>query len=338
MDVKGLKELLAQRPSPCITVFGDYCLDKYLYIDPALDEPSVETGLTAYQVTHAKTFAGAAGTITNNLRALGAQVRCVGMVGQDGEGYELMARLKEIGADTSYMVSTPLRQTCTYMKPMRGAPGRETELNRLDMRNFTRTPESVEEALIESLGRAVSGSRAVIICDQFVEPDQAAVTGRVREAIADMALKHGDVIWYADSRGHIDLFRNVMVKCNHKEIAAIFGENPDAIGAEEAAGLAGRLYRKNQRPVIVTMGERGLVAFDGAAHHVPAFKVEGEVDICGAGDACNAGLIFALTLGAALDEAALMGNACSGIVIKQIGVTGTATIDGVLAKLAEYSA
>ncbi len=330
MNIGALKKMLCSDKVPHITVFGDYCLDKYLYIDPALDEPSVETGLTAYQVTHTKCYPGAAGTITNNLRALGADVTCIGIIGKDGEGHELEACLRDIGADVSRMVHTDKRQTCTYIKPMRGHQDCEIELNRIDMRNFTATPADVEDALIENLRLAARDSDAVIICDQYVESDMAAVTGRVRRAIGEMA---DSGLWYADSRGHIDLFSNVMVKCNHREIAAIFGENPDRVDVDGAAELAARLYDQNRKPVIVTLGEQGCVTFDGASHYAPAFKVEGQVDICGAGDAYNAGVMFSLTKGIPLAEAAVVGNACSSIVIKQIGVTGTATVDGVVRKL-----
>ena len=70
MDKQALIRLLGSGNAPAITVFGDFCLDKYLYIDAARDELSVETDLVAYQVTHQKMYAGAGGTITNNLRAL----------------------------------------------------------------------------------------------------------------------------------------------------------------------------------------------------------------------------------------------------------------------------
>ncbi|MDD4772623.1 MAG: hypothetical protein PHZ09_03365 [Eubacteriales bacterium] len=72
-----------------IAVAGDFCLDKYLYIDSSRDEPSLETGKTAYQVTRRALYPGAAGTIANNLSALGVSVICVGLAGEDGEGWEL---------------------------------------------------------------------------------------------------------------------------------------------------------------------------------------------------------------------------------------------------------
>lgn len=336
MNFKATAELLNEGAAPVITVFGDFCLDKYLYIDAELDEPSVETGLTAYQVTEQRLYAGAAGTITNNLRALGARVYCVGVAGEDGEGVDLLRKLREVGADTSFMVNTDRRQTCTYIKPMRREKGSVCEINRIDLRNFTDTPAQVEDELISNLERAAGLSDAVIICDQYLEENKAAVTARVREAIVRLVEKYPDVIWYADSRGYADKFDNVIIKCNHREIAAIFGEDPENMTPGRAKDLAARMYAEKGKPVIVTMGEKGSAVFDGKGYDVPAFPVEGEIDICGAGDACNAGTVFALTKGAGLREAAAVGNACSSVVIKQIGVTGTAALRDVLCLLKNY--
>lgn len=336
MNFKATAELLNEGAAPVITVFGDFCLDKYLYIDAELDEPSVETGLTAYQVTEQRLYAGAAGTITNNLRALGARVYCVGVAGEDGEGVDLLRKLREVGADTSFMVNTDRRQTCTYIKPMRREKGSVCEINRIDLRNFTDTPAQVEDELISNLERAAGLSDAVIICDQYLEENKAAVTARVREAIVRLVEKYPDVIWYADSRGYANKFDNVIIKCNHREIAAIFGEDPENMTPGRAKDLAARMYAEKGKPVIVTMGEKGSAVFDGKGYDVPAFPVEGEIDICGAGDACNAGTVFALTKGAGLREAAAVGNACSSVVIKQIGVTGTAALRDVLCLLKNY--
>ena len=68
--------------TPTVAVFGDFCLDRYVYIDAERDEPSLETGLTAWQITHERCQPGAAGTIASNLRALGANVLCVGILGR----------------------------------------------------------------------------------------------------------------------------------------------------------------------------------------------------------------------------------------------------------------
>ena len=87
MDVEKIISSLKNTDKVKIVVFGDYALDKYLYIDPENDEPSAETGMPAYQVHRKFLSAGVGGTITNNLRARGAQVSCIGLIGEDGEAW-----------------------------------------------------------------------------------------------------------------------------------------------------------------------------------------------------------------------------------------------------------
>ena len=56
---------------------GDFFLDRYLLIDPAKAETSIETGLPVYNVVEVRAQPGAAGTILNNLVALGVgEIRC----------------------------------------------------------------------------------------------------------------------------------------------------------------------------------------------------------------------------------------------------------------------
>ncbi|MCL2058714.1 MAG: PfkB family carbohydrate kinase [Oscillospiraceae bacterium] len=218
-----------------VTVFGDFALDKYLYIDPARDEISVETGLPAYQVDSKAVFGGAAGTIVNNLRALGARVRCVGLIGTDGEGYDLMGCLARIGADTSLMIQSDMIQTYVYMKPMRLSPGGAyVESNRFDFRNFKKTPRELEDRLFENLEAALAASQGVVICDQYLESDNAAITSRIRGALAGIAARHAGKPFFADSRGFTGSYRGVIIKCNRSELddaVKIMSGMPTTVGS-----------------------------------------------------------------------------------------------------------
>ncbi len=66
-----IEGILRRLPNLTVGVLGDLFLDRYLDIDAGLTEPSLETGLDAYQVTRVRSYPGAAGTIINNLAALG---------------------------------------------------------------------------------------------------------------------------------------------------------------------------------------------------------------------------------------------------------------------------
>src|SRR5437660_12605088 len=92
-----LDHILARLPALRLGVFGDLFLDRYLDIDAALTEPSIETGLDAYQVVRVRSYPGAAGTVMNNLAALGAaRIHPVTVIGDDGEGYELRQALERL--------------------------------------------------------------------------------------------------------------------------------------------------------------------------------------------------------------------------------------------------
>ncbi len=330
MNNKALIEILKSRKKPVITVFGDFCIDKYLYIDGALDEISLETGLTAYQVVKRKIYAGAGGTIVNNLCSLGAKVYCVGILGEDGDGYELEKCLKEVGADTSFMIHTEKRYTCAYEKPIRLEKDSEHEMNRIDIKNFSKTPMALQEKLIENIKAVAELSDGVIICDQFEEEDFAAVTSHIRKFLGNLARIYSNVVFYVDSRRYIDRFNNSILKCNEKEISKIFGIDAQVIDGDTALKYAELLYKKKHMPIYVTLGEYGSVLFDGNSHKIPPFPVKGPIDIVGAGDAFNAGAVFALTKGATYEEAAYVGSAASSIVIKQLKVTGTANLEDII--------
>ena len=64
-------EITDRYPSLRLALVGDFCLDRYLEIDPALAETSIETGLPVHNVVRVRSQPGGAGTILNNLVALG---------------------------------------------------------------------------------------------------------------------------------------------------------------------------------------------------------------------------------------------------------------------------
>lgn len=319
-----------------VAVVGDFALDKYLYIDPARDEPSVETGLTAYQVHEKKTFAGAGGTVTNNLRALGAQVRCIGLAGEDGEGYELLRCLRNVGADVSGMIVSDALCTNTYTKPMRLQEGGGwVEMNRLDFRNFAPPPAALEEKLLQTVEACLADVDAVLILDQFVQRNSGVVTDRVRDGLNDLAQKHPKLIFYVDSRAFSGLFRHMTVKCNNFELTAMAGGDPEDPAA--LAAISRRLCRENDVRFFVTQGSRGMLTLEnGVAQAVPAVPVTGPIDIVGAGDASSAGIVLGLALGLPAREAAVLGCCASAVTIRQLGVTGIAESARVAEELKNY--
>ena len=101
MNASRLESILNKFPTLTLLVLGDFFLDRYWDIDASLAETSLETGLEVHQVTRVRCAPGAAGTVTSNLRSLGVGVIALGVIGIDGEGFELKRALADTGVDVS---------------------------------------------------------------------------------------------------------------------------------------------------------------------------------------------------------------------------------------------
>jgi bifunctional ADP-heptose synthase (sugar kinase/adenylyltransferase) len=266
--------------------------------------------------------------VTSNLRALGVQVTALGVIGDDGQGYELKSALIASGVEVGPLVERTDLFTPTYTKPMvRESDGREHEIQRLDIKNRSPLLADVETAIIERLQATVPRVHGVVVADQVEEPDCGVITGRVRTAIGNLAQRHPDVIFAADSRTRIGLFQHVVLMPNAQEaVQAVRLGWTGAVDLDLARKCGAELSRRTGRPVFLTLGEQGmLVLTESGAEHVPGVPVSGEIDIVGAGDSAMAGVVSALGGGASPGEAALVGNLVASITVQQIGTTGTAT-------------
>jgi bifunctional ADP-heptose synthase (sugar kinase/adenylyltransferase) len=319
--------VLARAPSLTVGVLGDLFLDRHLDIDAKLTEPSLETGLDAYQVVKVRSVPGAAGTVINNLVALGVGRVCpIAIIGDDGEGYELRQALGNLKpVDPERVFSFPGRRTPTYTKPMLYEAGQAArELNRLDIKNRSPLPESGEDLVLRALAEIWSRVDALLVLDQVSEADCGVVTARVREALAERAAADPGKFVLADSRERIGLFRGVCLKPNRREcLRAVHGRD-EGDGPTAARLLAGRAGRA----VFCTVGEKGILIADpvrGEETAVPGFPVRGPIDVVGAGDSTSAGIACAAAAGLSPTQAAAFGSLVASITVQQIGTTGTAS-------------
>ncbi len=334
MNAKRLREIAARYAALRVAVVGDFCLDRYFEIDPAHAEISLETGLAVHNVVNVRAQPGAAGTILNNLVALGVgEIFPVGFCGEDGEGFELFRALRSLrGVNSAHFLQTAQRRTFTYGKPLvleLGQPPRE--LSRLDVKNWTPTPPEVTARLIDSLEKLGSQMDAIILMDQVDVAETGVVTGAMIDHLRG-SLPVTPIV--ADSRRGLHGFPPVTFKMNAAELSALRGLT-DGLPQCEIQQAAADLARANGRAVFVTLAERGLIGAspDGTVEHVNARPVRGAIDVVGAGDAVTANLTVALTAGSTLYEALELAALASSVVIHQLGTSGAASVADMAALL-----
>lgn len=326
MSPSRFAEITSRYPQLRLGVVGDFCLDRYLEIDPARAEISIETGLPVHNVTRVRSQPGAAGTIVNNLVALGVgRIALVGFCGEDGEGWELLRTLRgSAGVSLEHFTQTPDRATFTYTKPLILEPGETPrELSRLDIKNWSPTPAHLSARLAEQVRALAPDVDAIVVMDQVDLEETGVVTQAVLAALSEVAAKFPALPILADSRRGLGNFPAVTFKMNAAELAKLTGVPPD-----DATTAAADLARERGRPVIVTLAERGLLGAvpDEPPFRIPAWPLRGEIDVVGAGDSVTANAVAALAAGASLEESLTLANAAASIVIHQLGTTGTASV------------
>ncbi len=315
----NVAEVLGKISRLSALVVGDICLDRWCHYDPAAAEPSRETGIPRIGVVATETTPGAGGTIANNLVALGVpRVSVLGVMGDDGNGYELACGLGTRGISAELMVKSPQISTFTYTKLINQETGLEDQ-PRVDFIYTKPLPDDIERQLINNFNSYASTFDAILVSDQAETAAGGVVTPALREALAAFALKNPEKIVWADSRVRAELFRHVILKPNQREAAAAclrrFGRiDYSALRADVSSPL-----------LIVTHGPEGVVVVDKDKQTQVATRyIDNPVDICGAGDSFSAGAAMALAATRSPLDAARFGNMVASITIMKKG-TGTAS-------------
>ena len=345
MKTERLEQILSNFYHKKVAVFGDFFLDLYIHMDRILSELSLETHKETFQATAVRGQPGAAGVVTNNLAALGAQPSAFGYIGLDGFGHTLKNALALSGTETTYLIETEDRFTPTYTKPiMKEVDGVNIELNRIDIINRTPNPPTLDDLLVDHLEQALLTLDGILVLEQVRYDGCGVVSPLLRNAISKLTKQYPEKVILVDSRHFGSAYRRVALKTNLLEaIRALrhIGEKSinidlsDTVSASQECSKA--LWDVNQKPVFITLGEAGISGIDkGTFFHHPGYITAGPIDIVGAGDSVLAGIGLSLCAGASPTEAAYIGNLVGSVVVQQIGTTGLATQEDIRERHIDY--
>ena len=316
-------EILEGAASVRALVIGDICLDRWCKYDPALAEPSRETGIPRCAVTETVCTPGAGGTVAGNLKSLGAgRVRVLGGIGSDGAGRDLREALERASIE-SKLVAFPDVQTFTYTKLINSETGVE-DLPRVDFVNSEPLNAAHEHAVVGTFLDSLEDFNTVIVADQAETAHGGTVTENVRKNVCELAARCPSLVFVADSRRRVEHFRNVIATPNEAEAAAACRR---AFGVVDYASL----HRLIGGPAtVVTAAERGARLIDDDGERLlPAPQGVPVVDPCGAGDSLSAGFALALAAGAGTEAALRFGIIVAAVTVGKQG-TGKATAEEVL--------
>ncbi|MDR0966515.1 MAG: PfkB family carbohydrate kinase [Myxococcales bacterium] len=310
--------LLSAFPRKRVLVVGDIVADEYIYGET--DRVSREAPVLIVRYESSEIMLGGAGNAAANLRALGAEVCLLGIVGCDEMGRGVRARAAEMGID---LVSPESNLLLTETKTRILAGGRNTrrqQMLRID-RGQRALPADIEQALCALLRREAPRCDAILVSDYGAGVLGAPLIAEV------LALARTGAIVCVDSRYNLPAFVGATVlKPNEAEFEAL----AQAHAPDEATlrDLVRHTLRRltSTKALLVTRGSSGMMlcASSGAGDEgelvtIPPHGTHETVDVTGAGDTVAATLALALAAGASFPQAARLANVAGALKVRKLG-------------------
>lgn len=330
MNEKRILEILEKINSARIAVYGDFCLDAYWLMDPDGSEVSVETGLQAEAVARHSYSPGGAGNIVANLAALKpAEIKVVGVLGNDIHGRELNSQMQEMGVDTSLLTIQKDRfDTYTYTKKYYG----EKEDPRIDFGLKNERSKETDTEILNNLRFVLENFDALIFNQQV--PGSITNESFIEEA-NKLFEEFNNKIVVLDSRHFNAQFRNVYRKANEIETAVLnkLDKEPgDFISMADAKKYGTNVFNQYQKPIFVTCGSRGIITIDSTGiNETPGVQLLKRLDTVGAGDTTISALTLCLAAGIQPSEAAKFANFAAAVTVQKLYTTGTASGEEIVA-------
>jgi len=320
MNINRLQQILRRFPKQRILVVGDVMLDQFLWgkvnrISPEAPVPVVEIARESY-------FPGGAANVARNLRALGANVSVLGVVGDDQPGETLRDLLGEGGIDTDGLLTDDQRPTTLKTRIV----AHHQQIVRFDREKIAPLMPDLEEAFLRHYEQSLDDADAVI----FEDYAKGMLSQRLFDRLHQLARRRRKITTADPNARHLLHYsRLTAITPNRMEAFAAAGAAPTE-PAEDVLRDApllrvGQTLLKTWRPdnLLITLGEHGMCLFRAGKqpHHIPTVAQE-VFDVSGAGDTAIASLTLALAAKANPVEAAEIANHAAGVVV---GKVGTAT-------------
>lgn len=298
-----------------VVLVGDFMLDRYVFGDAERISP--EAPVPVLRVRERQDRVGGAGSAALDVLALGAQVRCFGLLGKDSFGDRVERFLAEAGADTRGLLRVDDRPTITKTRLVGLAEHRHRQqILRVDDEVVQSPADSDAARLVAGVQAALSDADVLCLEDYAKGLLSIEVCGGVIPA----AREHSKLVLIDPSRsGDWEKYRGATVLTpNRAELELAVGR---ALTDDELDAQAGALVaRLELLGLIVTLGRDGarLVRRDGSVQRFPT-KPRAVYDNTGAGDAVLAMVAVAIAAGATLEQAVPLANIAGGLEVSKFG-------------------
>jgi D-beta-D-heptose 7-phosphate kinase/D-beta-D-heptose 1-phosphate adenosyltransferase len=295
-----------------LLVVGDLMLDHWVW--GRVSRISPEAPIPVVDVERYSHTPGGAANVVSNLRALGAEVDLLGVVGADDAGRRLRGLLARQGVGVQGILADRRRPTTLKTRII----AHSQQVVRADYEE--RTP--LDPATARKLLKWVKERRHLYAGVLFSDYGKGMFADTLLPEMLH-TLRHLPSVGGPKPES-LERFRGVEVATlNASEARAATGQDTSQAEGLRAAG-EDLLARLGGKGVVITRGEQGMALFlpGQPPHTVPALA-EQVFDVSGAGDTVLAVVGLCHATGVSLDEAVRLASHAAAVVVRKVG---TATV------------
>ena len=263
---------------------------------------------------------GGAGNVINNLKALGANVDVISIVGECDISDELKGLLDDIEVDTKYLF---IEQDRIISKKSRIIASQQ-QVVRYDRESTVEINNKSQNHILDTFTKIIANYDLVLLSDY----GKGILTNKLTQSLINVANKYGKKVLidpkgpdYSKYKGAYLLTPNIKEASEATKINII-----DDTSLNQAI-----IQLKSQCDLdisLITLSDKGVAVYDDEFRIHPTFARE-VFDVTGAGDTVLASLGFALACDLNIDEAIEFSNFAAGVVVGKIG-SATATLNEII--------
>lgn len=305
----SLAEIVDRFAGRRMVVLGDLAVDCYVETHPR--RLSSEAPVMILRYEGRRFVPGCAANTVFNLRALGAEVIPIGIVGDDEPGTVLRELFEAHGITLDGIVVAG--QSVVKVRILSGDVARpKQQVMRVD---FEPDDARGEETMLELVARAGASENAegIVVSDYGYGVASPGLLRAVQNAAGDARVS-------VDSHDHIAAYGDVdLLTPNEAELAAWVRE-PIVDGEHAIASAQSLREQTGAGAVLLTRGNQGMVVVEeGDVHEIPVVHDTDIVDPSGAGDTVVSTATLARVAGASHLEAATLANYAASVTVMKRG-------------------
>lgn len=310
-----------QGKSPKLLVIGDLMIDHYLW--GSCERISPEAPVQVINVDNESTVLGGSGNVINNLKALGAQVDVISVIGGCEISDELRGLLTKIDVNVEHLIVQKDRITSKKSRIIAA----QQQVVRYDRESTNEISTKSQTIILNTFKKIITNYDAVLLSDY----GKGVLTAYLTQSLITIANNNNKKVLIDPKGLDYSKYKGAYLLTPNKKEAS----EATQINIHDDATLTKAItHLKTNCDLdvsLITLSEQGVAIYDD---HDDELRIHPTVarevfDVTGAGDTVLASLGFALSCGLDIDNSVEFANLAAGVVVGKIG-SATATLNEII--------